>query len=346
MQAAIDWIKHAQDVSRSGGVAAGYTLGRGWGPPYPETTGYIIPTLLDYWSFSKDEDCKLRALRMARWLVGIQGKNGSIPDQSGAPVIFDTGQALQGIIRAYRETENEIFLDAAMRAGDFLVQHQETDGSWKRFDYLGFVHVYNTRVAWPLLELFGVTARQAYRDAARRSVEFAIANQKANGWFRNCAFTDRTNPLTHTIAYTIQGILECGVLEGDNYYLAAARRAADALLSIFEKKLKFSGTYDENWSGKDRYDCLTGNAQISLTWMRLFEIEKNNGYLECARELNNCLKWIQSKHLASTNMGVRGAIPGSDPIYGNYMRLGFPNWATKFFIDALLTESRLGMIAT
>ena len=33
---------------------------------------------------------------------------------------------------------------------------------------------------------------------------------------------------------------------------------------------------------------------------------------------------------------VRGAIAGSYPIWGRYAPLTFPNWATKFFIDALI----------
>jgi hypothetical protein len=33
---------------------------------------------------------------------------------------------------------------------------------------------------------------------------------------------------------------------------------------------------------------------------------------------------------------VRGAIKGSQPAWGAYSRLTFPNWATKFFVDAML----------
>jgi hypothetical protein len=42
------WIGRAQDHSRSadGGVARHFCLLSGWGPSYPETTGYIIPTLI------------------------------------------------------------------------------------------------------------------------------------------------------------------------------------------------------------------------------------------------------------------------------------------------------------
>jgi len=33
---------------------------------------------------------------------------------------------------------------------------------------------------------------------------------------------------------------------------------------------------------------------------------------------------------------VRGAIAGSYPLWGRYLRWRYPNWAAKFFLDALL----------
>src|SRR5687767_10751398 len=52
LRAAIDWICRAHDASGDGGVARSYSLAyhpffrrRGWMPSYPETTGYIIPTM-------------------------------------------------------------------------------------------------------------------------------------------------------------------------------------------------------------------------------------------------------------------------------------------------------------
>jgi hypothetical protein len=35
---------------------------------------------------------------------------------------------------------------------------------------------------------------------------------------------------------------------------------------------------------------------------------------------------------------VRGGIAGSWPIWGAYSRFEFPNWAAKFFADALMLE--------
>jgi hypothetical protein len=44
---------------------------------------------------------------------------------------------------------------------------------------------------------------------------------------------------------------------------------------------------------------------------------------------------------ASPNPALNGAIAGSFPLFGGYMRGGYPNWATKYFVDALLLQHRL-----
>ncbi|RMF42616.1 MAG: hypothetical protein D6755_11235, partial [Anaerolineae bacterium] len=48
MLAALDWIHTAQQVTSDGGISKGYDVLRArWGPSYPETTGYTIPTLVN-----------------------------------------------------------------------------------------------------------------------------------------------------------------------------------------------------------------------------------------------------------------------------------------------------------
>ena len=32
---------------------------------------------------------------------------------------------------------------------------------------------------------------------------------------------------------------------------------------------------------------------------------------------------------------IRGGIKGSQPVWGRYAPMSFPNWATKFFVDAM-----------
>src|SRR5512138_3460019 len=45
LEATMAWLCRAQDATGVGAVSAFYDVRAGsWGPPYPETTGYIIPT--------------------------------------------------------------------------------------------------------------------------------------------------------------------------------------------------------------------------------------------------------------------------------------------------------------
>jgi hypothetical protein len=58
-------------------------------------------------------------------------------------------------------------------------------------------------------------------------------------------------------------------------------------------------------------------------------------YAEAARRAIQFVS--RTQQLKAENPGIRGGIAGSTPIYGHYERFTYPNWATKFYIDALLT---------
>src|SRR5574340_1718275 len=69
LDAAMRWLVRAHDAAGGGGVAHSYLVAwhpglrrRGWLPPYPETTGYIIPTLFDYSALTGDQDLQRRAV--------------------------------------------------------------------------------------------------------------------------------------------------------------------------------------------------------------------------------------------------------------------------------------------
>ena len=100
----ISWLRRAQDNSRykDGGVARHYSLIDGWSASYPETTGYIVPTLLDHARENNDSASLESAKRMLDWLVSIQlsdgGFQGGLIDSTPVvPVTFNTGQILIGL---------------------------------------------------------------------------------------------------------------------------------------------------------------------------------------------------------------------------------------------------------
>ena len=166
---AMAWLCRAQDATRCGGVAAGYSFRNGWEAAYPETTGYIIETFYDYAQFSGDASYRKSAREMANWLISIQVPSGAFHggpvNSHPSPVVFNSGMILFGLIRAYREEGDERFLTSAREAGDWLVKSQDEDGSWRRHTYGGSLHVYKTRVAWALLKLWQATSESRYAEA-------------------------------------------------------------------------------------------------------------------------------------------------------------------------------------
>jgi len=340
LAATMRWLCRAQDAYPPGGVSIDYSLIHGWRPGYPETTGYIIPTFINYAALTSDDEYRRRAVRMADWELSIQEADGSFkggPWGSGlGSFVFDTGQILFGLIDAHTLTGDDKYLRAAVRAGDWLVKVQDAGGMWNRHTYHGIAHVYYTRVAWGLAELGVHSGNSAYLDAARRNADWVLSQQLPNGWFDQAGFTDAGHraPFTHTIAYTVEGLLETGDRLGRPEYVDAARRSAEALAVICERGF-FRGTYDRHWLSRDRYSCLTGNAQIAAIFFRLYQVRGDRRFVAAARAINQFVCRCQYTDGAPQ---VAGAISGSYPIWGGYQRFAFPNWAAKFFADALMLE--------
>ena len=352
LEAAMQWLCRAQDASGDGGVARSYSLvynpyfkRKGWIPSYPETTGYIIPTMFDYAGLAGRQELFDRAVRMAEWECKVQMETGAVQggtiDQKPTPAIFNTGQIIFGWVRAYEETGREKFLESAVKAGRYLVEHQCADGAWRknlsRFasDRMSF-YTYNTRTAWALLVLAEAARRPAFKDAATRNIEFALTQQTENGWFRSNCLLDPSQPLLHTIAYCIRGILESGVLLRNPRYIAAASKAADAVLERQRKDGSLAGCFNSEWEPAVGWSCLTGDAQIAGIWGRLYQETGTQRYLDGMTRANQYLMRVQM--IETGNPGLYGGIGGSDPIHGPYGRFEILNWAVKFFSDSLMLE--------
>jgi hypothetical protein len=79
---------------------------------------------------------------------------------------------------------------------------------------------------------------------------------------------------------------------------------------------------------------LTGSAQLGLILTRLYRREGERRLLQTARSLVDFLAF--SQRLNGIGRNRRGGIAGSFPIWGRYVPLKHPSWATKFFLDHLL----------
>lgn len=349
LQEAAEWLSRAQDASGCGGVSAYYDVAKArWAGAYPETTGYIIPTFFRYAQFSGQSEWRERAIRMAQWESDIQlpdggVRAGTLDAEQVSPTIFNTGQVLFGWLSAWKQTQDERFRDSAVRAADWLVAAQDADGAWRRFASPFARHAlntYNTRVAFALAQAGYILGERRYMDAAVRNVEWALTQMHPNGWLENNDLEDNERPLTHTIAYATRGILEVGLLAGRSAFVDTAADMARAVARSQRGDGALPGRLDASWRSAARWTCVTGNAQMAIIWQRLAAETDDASWKPAAEKANRFNLSVQD--LAATDARVRGGIPGSHPLKGGYMKNRYPNWAAKFFMDALMLQLEAG----
>ncbi len=348
LNAAVNWIQQAYAMG-DGGISKGYDLlRRRWSPSYPETTGYSIPSLLNVSALCSRPDLKDLAVRLADYLLECATPEGGVVHWQAVnvdrPVVFDTGQVIFGWLAAYDASANPAYLHAARRAGDWLVSVQDPSGAWSRYQHLDVVKVIDTRVAWALLELDKRVQGAHYRAAAVHNLDWALTHQHADGWFGHCSFRPSDDPLTHTLIYTAEGFLECGLLLHDDRYVAAGQKTAAAALSKQAPNGSLASTFAASWKPTSRSSCLTGDCQAARLWLQCYELRGEEKYLDAAVRAIQFVAGTQQ--LQAANRAIVGGIAGSYPLAGHYERLKYPNWAAKFFIDAIVTLLQIEQKAT
>jgi hypothetical protein len=342
----MNWLVRAQEVCAGQGVSNLFTLKTGWGVAYPETSGYIVATYYAYADFSKDSSYIERAVQIGDWEIAIQADNGGVLSSTETPQtrVFNTGQVILGWCLLYERTGEEKYLQAAIRAGDFLVRGQEEDGAWRQNTYCG-ARTYHARVDWALLRLAQLTRNELYMSTAIRNIKWVLAQQQQNGWFAQCGF-DEAHPVMHVIVYTLRGLLECSQIDFKSVeelcILSSVIKSANALCEALQANPVDGITgmvptaFDENWKTEAKDSCLTGNAQLSIFLYRLTQCTGNLKYRKVADTVMNATKRTQ---LVETSlMPIKGAIAGSFPISRGYIPNAYPNWAAKFHADALMMK--------
>lgn len=355
-RAAAEWLLRAQRATPDDGASLGwFPCSRddtAWKPSYPETTGYIITSLLAYAKRFGSGEARDAALRMARWEAGIQMSSGAVqggplcaPERQTAAA-FNTGMVLDGWCSALAEANDTAVASAARRAADWLVADLDDAGYFRTngaFVKAGEVKTYTVLCAWAMHRFGDLVGEARYAGAALRAGEAALRQQRPNGWFACNCLVRSDAPLTHTIGYTLQGLLELGVLAGRDDFVSAVRKAADAIIPRIYSSGYLPGMFYADWEPARFSSCLTGSAQLAIVCYRLSELVLDDRYRVAANRLVDFLKAVQD--VETPIVEAHGALPGSFPLFGEYMRGGYPNWATKYLLDALLLQDRAGAVS-
>lgn len=342
LAAAKAWLLRSIDACGGMASSKGYRFMKGWMPPYPETSGYIIPTLLSLAHAYGDRSLADTARRIGTWLTGIQRPDGGFAGyELGAqpsPDVFDTGMILLGLNALIHEGEADAFMPSARAAATFLVNSMDDNGSFVRNMSHNMLHTYNVRSAWALMAFGKLAGEDAFISRAADCARWTIGRQNEHGFYLDNAFKPGGNANSHGTAYVMRGLLQIHLLSGDGECLNSVQRAADAVCRHYKANARVAAELGPEWQPLSSHICLTGYAQLAILLYRLHVITGEARYRAVADEL---LADVSSYQTLGPEGPWHGGIPGSFPIWGRYAPLQYPNWATKFFIDALLVRKSL-----
>jgi hypothetical protein len=120
--------------------------------------------------------------------------------------------------------------------------------------------------------------------------------------------------------------------------LESARRCANGILSTLRDDGSLPGRLDSRWNAAVPWVCLTGNVQVAICWLILYQETNNTVFRDAAMRAN---RFVRRTVRIDGPDGMRGGVKGSFPVDGPYGRYQYLNWACKFLIDANLLERDL-----
>lgn len=244
---ALDWVRSHE--ARGGGIR----IHSGRRDAYPEVTGYLIPTLLEYGE-------RELATRCLRWLLGSQRADGSFPGPRVVPYVFDTGQVLRGLLAGDGLLSEA--RPAARRSAEYLIGQMVEGGQGGFGPRYGdgtpeAIHLYVLGPLYRAAEMFG---DGAYRAAADRCL----------GFYRAQEATLRLDDLTHFLAYELEALIDVGRPD-----------VAAPVLDALRERQAPDGSVPAR--GGSAWVCAPGLAQLAVCWYKIGEREPADramGWLE------------------------------------------------------------------
>ena len=339
IQAHFSFIKRSIDVHGGKGSSAYFSLIHhpisAWSKPYPETTGYLIPTLIQL-----EQQVMLPTRNLVescmQWLAeDVQLANGGFPSlfaDNNQVSLFNSGQIALGFL-AYRNSFGQKYMEAEERLVDWLRMVLESEDQFIHYKQ-GFIPTYYTRVVWPVLAL-----AKGHGDEQLRKSAFVLFDklmeQMGNQSFPLFSGFEGNQAYSHTLAYTVRGLLESLSYAFNKEYEARLFDLVEGqLVALDQAEGVLAGSYNKNWIGDFSYRCLTGEWQWVIILLKLGLQYQEERYLQYGKRLMEKALQVQSY--------PKGAVYGSKPFWGKYMRFKAPNWAAKFALDALLLYKTIG----
>ena len=334
-----EWLLYMQN--KDGGYSRKYSLIKGKDKSYIETTGYIIPTLIDLGLYLNEKKFINSGLKAGEFLLNIQNDDGSFSEiDTNKPFAFDTGQCLIGLNFLYEFTRDKRFFKAAKKAAYWLFENQEDDGSWQKVAYNNEKHTYYSRVAAAMFKFSMFENDDIIKKAALKHIKWVLSNQLENGFFKYSSFLEKKPPFLHTLMYVLEGLLDVYEYTKDERILQAILKNSEVFKDLnLTRDIFLCSQYNEKFECVNNQRCITGLAQWAGVALRIYNIIKDENYKKVAAIT---LFYLKAKQLKRTFL--KGGFSASIPFWGEYGAFDFVNWNNKFFIDSLLLYDKLPSI--
>jgi malonyl-CoA O-methyltransferase len=223
--------------------------------PYSEVTGYLIPTLIDAGEYNLAE-------RYAEFLSYIQRPSGSFTGPDGREYIFDTGQALRGLLMASQRWNR--FKPFALKAADYIASTIEKDGripSIYEEKITEYVHIFILPVLVRVSEVFN---KPEYLKIAKNSLTY----------YKNAQDILDYNRLTHFLAYITDGFID---MDEEEF----VRPFVKKIFSLQRKNGSIPALPNVNWT------CSVGLAQFAIIGYKLGMFEEANKIIRYLCNIQN-----------------------------------------------------------
>lgn len=347
MLSAAGWLANAA-AQWNGGYSARYNLlNRNYQGPYPETTGYLIPTLLDVVGAGENGKMYERATSAAAWLRRRQRDDGAIrcnidtggehETETDKIILFDCGAILQGF-SALAEKQDTDCREAATRLADFMCSCQCPDGTWDRYLYFADFGTHNALVAYSLIDAARTLGNPAFGKAGRMCLSTLRSRILPSGFIQGCEFgRDPTTMFLHAYAYTLEGYVKAAIVDDDDELLQTAVLALDRMCEAMDQTDLLPAAYlDDSLSPASDYTVTTGLAQLADQLFKVGRVAKREDFFPPARKIMRLLRQLMI--VDAGDAAAVGGIPASYPIDGGYGPYTINNWTMKYFVDASLEE--------
>lgn len=345
------WINNSFEVNNDGGSSAYYSPFSGWKASYPETTGYLIPTLLDYYHYTKEEKYLNMAQRAGKWLVSIQSSEGGwqgLQVDIEAPLrVFNSGMILDGLTALYIETKNEEYKNSALKGLDWILDCVDKNGLFteNNVDKGGAYDILVLGCCSYTAQI--VDDNKHYYDKINLAIEAHTKIFMKNfDFIEGCNFSNSysNTMLLHHVGYALDGLLICYEINNNVALLEIAKKYSLKLLSLFEVNIALPAYIQRNWkpyhdiNGTKYSQCLTGYAQIAIVFLKLSDYLSDIRFRNAALKILDIVCAISNRKYPAKGMSY--GVAGSFPFNGNYQKNQMVNWAAKYLAEAILRANK------